>query len=1157
MNGNNYPFLKTLRLKGFKSFANTTTIHFSPGITAIVGPNGCGKSNLVDAIKWVLGEQGFKSLRSKSNEDLIFNGTDRHPSVNMAEVSIVLEGNSEVMISRRIFRSGEGEYFLNKKPCRLKDIKETLLNFGFGLKNYAIIDQGQVAHILEFSPIEKRRLLEEAAGVTKYRAKKEETLKKIEETRQNLLRLKDILNEVERQVKKLHIQAKKAKEYLKTKEDLYKVNVSLLLKRYKAKYNTLIEVKNKIAKLKEEKRVLKEKIDYFSKEKSSFEKELNVLEEELKRKEENFWEIKTEIKQLEVFFNNFEQQKHNFENQKESLERQKKLLLKDSEDIEKQLQEILKEREDLEKLISSAEKTKQMLEEEINDLIENLKKEHFILKQKITTLGYLKEKIIKFNIELKHIYRQKILKEEELKKSKEKLNKLEGQKRKSSQILEKISNQIKILNKKLETIEEEHKKLQNFYEKAIEKKQRWQKAILRLEEAAIKFKSRLKNAKSWLNNYQSASPPEKDMKAAIDIINDAHGLEDAVEAVLRLKASNGWLINDLSRALEIKNRHSETHFSLILLSPFKISFSLPKIGIPLLNCIEIKKDYLLAAHRLFGNVILVNEFSKTLLNYSNLIFVTPKGDILTTEGILHKGFSQGTLKEYLFQKRICDFLEKAIKAIENKLFYLREKLKRLKENIKHSNETLKQIKIEIENISWQKRKLKEEEIKQNEFLKYASLQKEEIEKKIIEYTEELKHYEIEIKDKQNFLEEKKKELKDLEEEISLLKERIREIEITKQKKEKDLNKFLWEVNTGEKRLKKLIKEKQRLEQKKEKLFFQQKECEKGLSEIKKQMSFLINEYEIKKKEFNNYQSEEKDINVLIKELKEKKEGILKQIETVNERIKRCQINMQKLIEEIKNYELSNSKLAGEIDVLKERLNKEYNLSETTSPPIDLLEAELEEKKVFLEQCLLKMEGVNLGAIDEYEEIKERYEFLKNQERDLKTSLHDLEKAIKTIDKTSLNLFSSTLNEVNQKFCSLLKSIFGEAKGEIFFTEPNHPLSSGIDFKVKLPGKRVTHHLLSMGERCLISLIFLFSLYFVKPSPFCILDEVDAGLDERNLKYLCKLFLKLKEQMQLIIITHKRATMEIANQLIGITMEEKGISRVLSISLEEKRDVKVV
>ncbi|MDL1971211.1 MAG: chromosome segregation protein SMC [Candidatus Desulfofervidaceae bacterium] len=1153
--------LNALKLKGFKSFARPTTILFSPGISAIVGPNGCGKSNLVDAIKWVLGEQGLKPLRSKTAEDLIFSGTDKRPPLSMAEVSLILEqltnpAPAELMITRRVFRSGENNYLLNKHKCRLKDIREMLLNAGFGLKNYAIIDQGQVAQLLEFSPLEKRRLLEEAAGVTKYREKKEETLRKIEETKQNLLRLEDIIVEVETQVRKLSLQAKKAKEYLDIKEMLNKVHLSLLLKTYHTKEITLKEKTNQAEALKQKQAELGSQYQNLSKELEKTKQAIAITQQRLKEQEQSLWEIKTNIKQAAFMLDKLDEQKRDYEKRVATLKRRKEQLIAETEELSKQKEGIVQEIVTLIDQIATTQKAIQSLQSEIVLIEDKIKKNKPILKEKTRILDEIKQHLVKIDAELEHfIHEQRRInqqREEEERRSAE----LENKTKECVKKIENICINLERVNAKIEALKSRQKTARQNYDTLLSKTQRWQKALLKLEEASIRFKSQLKTVKLWLERHRPGQVLGADeaMGQIMDIITDARGLEDAVEAVLRLKTGAGWLVKDLNSALKILSTQPAQKLISLVLLDIKISPCLPSAdnipGTPLLDIIQVKEEYKSLGTRLLGNVFVVESLPQDLSACpTNVMFVNPEGKILTGEGVIHRGHSQGILKEYLRQKKLYAHLEKQLKSLEYKLPLVKKRVEETKAKLKQEELFLKKAEEEIAYYKKERDKLKELEIQQREFLKYASLQKEELEKKLLEIKKEKEYIE---KKNQNRKEQKvklKEELKRLEAETQSLKHAIKETLDLKEEKDRLLHQYTWKNQEATKKKEYLEKEKKRLEKHRQELEVQNEEVLAELEEMANRKTMMERQRKDAEENINRYKTEETKLKQIIEELKQNLNSFSEQKKKTIDKIKDLEIKIHALTEKLRGLDLEISKLTGEKDILKERLQKEYSISDKISsllPPLDLPETTLEQKKVELQNKLEKIQTVNLSAIEEYEQISERYDFLKSQKKDLKNSLKDLERAIKKIDNLSVNLFLSTLEAANQKFQALLQFVFGESQGEIYLIEPAHPLTSGVEFKVRLPGKRVKHHLFSMGERCLISLIFLFSLYFVKPSPFCILDEADAGLDERNLDRFCNLLHQLKTQMQLIVITHNRATMKAADQLIGVTMEEKGISQIVTI-----------
>jgi len=1156
-------FLKTFRLKGFKSFAQLTTLHFSPGISVIVGPNGCGKSNLVDALKWVLGEQSFKSLRSKGSEDLIFSGSEKAPPLNMAEVSVVLEqhNTSEIMLTRCVFRSGENRYLLNKKHCRLKDVKEALLNMGFGLKNYAIVDQGQIAYLLEISPLEKRRLLEEASGVTKYQEKKEETLRKIQETKQNLLRIEDILGEVENQVKKLTNQAKKAKKYLELKKILEKVNLSLLLKNYQVKTDNICEKQKQIEEWKREKGKIEREYKLILKQAEALRTSISTAQQTLGRCEQSYWQINNEINQLKGILISLDRQKDILNQQKQTIRKREADLHLAINQVKESCKEIEAETATFTNKIEKTQRLINAINNEIADLDQENNRNIPVLRSKSEILEKNKAEMIKFKAEIEHLLGRRDFLIQEKQKMEKWQRQLENNQKQCLKELEDVDYKLGVLKKEIINIKQNQEQLSQRCQEIRQKKHQWQKAIIKMEENLIRSQSRLKTAKLWLESHQPKQkmPADKDISSIMDIIIDANGFEDAVEAVLKFKTGNGWLIKDFSTALKIlKQSFLKEPFSLVLGDLANTQSSLPQNLEPkkyLLPLIRIKERYLSLGQRLFGNVIVVQTLTQDLLNiHPNIIFVTPQGEILTSEGVIYKGYSQGILKEYLSQKKLYIQLQKKVGILKRHLSQVRTRFETLKIELTQLEKFLKEAEREVEKYKKQQDGIREKEIKQKEFLKYTFLQKEQSQKRINEIIKTLESIQTTIQQRKRCLKKAEKSRGALEEELRRLRKKVEEIKMLKVKKTQCLNEYISQTREMESKKRFFLQERKRLIMEQQNLITRQRELKEELKGIENQEMILEKEQKEKKQRVTKADNKEKKLLTTINALKEEINRVLREEEAIKRKVSLFQSKKQELSQKINLYELEVSKLTGEINILGDRLQKEYgilSLENSLPPPLEWGVENLEHKRIELESKLQAMSNINLGAIEEYENITQRYNFLKDQRQDLKSSLRDLEKAIKTIDRTSVKLFLTTLQKVNEKFCSILQFVFGGAKGEITLLEPEHPLSSGIDFKVRLPGKKVTHYLLSMGERCLISLVFLFSLYAVRPSPFCILDEVDAGLDSQNLRCFCDLLLQLKNQMQLIVITHNRMTMQTADAIIGVTMEEKGISQVFSLSLDKE------
>ncbi len=1154
-------YLKTLKLKGFKSFAKATLISFSPFISAIVGPNGCGKSNIVDAIKWVLGEQGYKPLRSKTAEDLIFSGTTNYKQASMAEVSLVFERPQnplpqEVMVTRRVFRSGEGNYLLNKRICRLKDIKEMLLDIGISSKSYAIIDQGQVTSLIEFSPLEKRCLLEETAGIAKYRQRREETYQKIEETKQNLQRIEDILKEVETQTRKLASQAKKARQYMDLKKALKDIEITLIFQQYQEKKESLEKIKTQTRALFQEIELLEKGHLELIKSLKDIEPQTEFLNRKINSKEKELLEIQVQIKETKLRLKALLEKVESYKRQKTVLEKKGQALELERTRVEEGRKKIGEEIGTIEFKTKQFENEVEKAKSLLIQIKASLEKQIPELKAKQRQKDEGKKDLIKIESELDYIKRQEKRIDQEYIQKAAKLNKLLKEKQIKEGELERISQCLREKEYQKANLKGRKEVIVKEIDKLFDKISRWNKAIINLEESLTRFKSQLKTTRFWLKNHQPQSRPSQTLGQVFDMIEDASGVESAVEAVLEYKTKGGWLIKDFKEALKISQEES---FSLIPLNfPFSLNQTKSEIGCPLMQRIKVRPQFESVAQRIFSNVILIEEISLEFLP-SSFIYVTPKGQLLTPEGILYWSQTSGILKEYLKQKALQKRLQGLVLGFDKRLSQIKMIFSKFKERHSEQERFLKEVFKEINCIEGELRHLRERRIKESEFLKYAGFQISELEKRITGIKierEKLLRLREELLQRQGIL---KTQNYELSQEINKIRQKIDKIELIKRQKEELLRRYEWQNKEMHEKREFLLKESQRLE-------LRQTEIEKELEQIISDLSEIENFLKHVSLEQDRLKRDMTQFSQRAEEIQGEIELAQNQLSKVSDQKKKLAQEAQVLkakIEDKKNQiQLLERQIAGlkaEKEIFRSRLLKDYQLDpeEISIECQGLNKKELEAQRKSLQTQLERLGHVNLSAIEEYEEIRQRYEFLKTQKQDLINSIKGLQRAISEIDQTSTKLFLATLQVANEQFQKLLQFVFGEAQGEIYLTDPSHPLSSGVDFKVKLPGKKVRHHLFSMGERSLISLAFLFGLYFVKPSPFCVLDEVDAGLDERNVERFCNLLRRLKEAMQLIVISHHRRVMEEADRLIGVTMEQKGVTNIISISLSGEGNVQVV
>ena len=970
---------KRLELIGFKSFSEKTVIEFQAGVTAIVGPNGCGKSNISDAIRWVLGEQSVKSLRGSSMEDVIFNGSALKEPLNLAEVSLTLSNETralaidydEVTITRRLYRSGDSEYLINKNTVRLKDIHEMLMGTGIGTESYSIIEQGKMDLILNAKPEDRRTIFEEAAGITKFKSKKKEALRKIEQTDQNLLRVGDIIEEVRRQISSIERQAKKAENY-----------------------------------------------------KIEFEK-LKSLELSVASKE----------------FLSFDQKKRDRDGELESLKSAESEITVLTDSIE----QILDEK--TQALDSANQSLQEAQSKEVNASAEIRRNQDRVLLDR-ERIGELTER------------RENLLKQIELSKRR----------------AEEFGAEYENLNREFETIQREEAEGLSFLSSV-------EAEFASMDQFAQSSSSEAESARFKLLDIANKKAHHQSELAKIHA--ESHGLEMRLK---RLKEEEESVLKEI--------RETEESFGV---SSSEASAVERRIAGPMLRS-KIK------------------EFKDKILSIFRLMTAKPDAGSASPE-------------ETELDSEIHRFAEEVMSA--------QGQLTAEQSRMQFFGETRKKLEERLALISGEARGLlNEEEALKNrqagEEVGSVSIQEEE---KAL--NESLERIDSSFKEKAGQREALI---------VRLTETRSKQGHCTakREKIEKDKTWILESKINEELQLLRFEKEAEEANTKKEGLESEDASLEEDLSRLSISRDEILKQTE---------------------KLRSSREEVVLEINELN----RSKGEKFKILEEAKNkvhaYELQNAELRYEMDRIKERIYNTYQvdilvqveIANTNAAAAEALEggAELniEEAKASIQTLkdkLSKMGPVNLVAIQEYDEMKERYDFLTKQQQDLNQAKDDLHKAILKINRTTKEMFVETFASIQKYFSEYYKLLFAGGSAELVLLDENDVLESGIEIIARPPGKKLQNiTLLSGGEKALTAVALMFSLFKVKPSPFCVLDEIDAPLDESNVDRFCTVLKDFVTGSQFIVITHNKRTMNLADAMYGITMAETGISRVVSVRFAEK------
>ena len=1180
-------YLKKLELQGFKSFADKTVLEFMPGITSVIGPNGSGKSNISDSIRWVLGEQSMKSLRGSKSMDIIFAGTENRKSLGFAEASLIFDNTdgalpieySEVVVTRKIYRSGETGYYINKTPCRLKDVLELFMDTGIGKDGYSIIGQGKIDEILSNKSEDRRHIFEEAAGIVKYRARKEETEKKLEQTKLNLLRINDILSEIEQNLEPLKNQSDKAKRFLSLKEELKEIEIGLFLYNIEKYKQTLTEIV-------EDEEIMNSTLNQ---EEGKLEK-ISILKEELKtsideltleiEKTQNIgFESQHEIERLN---SEISVAKTKIENNAENIERFETEIKENAERI----QQLKEEKEQKNKRKESLKQNKERFEKELKEKEEELKRVTEKLSGKELEIE-TKKRIVEQNTEEKYEYQTQIstlnANQENCEKRKKQLtqeisatiSELDNTRFKKEEIskgFQKIQNERNQLLSSLEEISS-RKKENDAKVKDFEIRINNLLNEMRIKDSKLKFlietekekEGYIKSVKDLLKACENIKELGSGMNGVLaNIITVPEEYQVAIEMCLGASLQNivTETEQDAKKLVEYLKENNLGRASFLPLTAVK-GKRLEKIkskekgiiGIAS-DLIEFDKKYEQIVLNLLGRTVIVDTMQTAISvakseGYSYRI-ITLQGDIINPSGLMTGGSVSKKTVNILGRTREIEKIEKELKELKSKI----EKIEKEKEDYIASNEDL------IEEVQSFEESIKEIEITYaTEKQRVVSIDEniERLSNRLNKAREEVTNIESQIEKIIQEKSEKEIKIKTLIEENSMLSKEINEYAQSNKENQKyidDLNVDITDlkisVSSFDESEVSIIEVEERIQEEIDK----NKESSMNKAQQIEQINIDI---ENLKQEIQK--SEEKIIKIreAVKNSGETIEKLKNQRAEKNQKISKKeeeQTAQFKLIEDLKSQivKLDVKKTKTEED-LNEVINKmwdEYELTPNVVKDYKKPEnvANTQKRVNGLRSDIRDLGSVNVDAIEEYKNLKDRYDFMCEQRLDLENTTAKLRDVISEMTGIMKEQFKAKFELINQNFKEVFSELFGGGKAEIKLADETNILECGIDITVQPPGKKLQNMmLLSGGEKAFTAIAILFAILKINPAPFCVLDEIEAALDDVNVYRYAEYLKKFSNNTQFLIITHRKGTMEAADTVYGVTMEEKGISKLLSMKLK--------
>jgi chromosome segregation protein len=1179
--------LKRLEISGFKSFRDKVVLDFASGVTAIVGPNGCGKSNVVDAIRWVMGEQRVKALRGKKMDDVVFNGTQDAAPVSMAEVTMTLMANgqsfpgayaemAEVAITRKVVVDGDSDYYINRVPCRLLDVREFFMGTGVGARTYSLVEQGSVANMVEAKPEDRRLFIEDAAGVSKYKNRKDSAVRKMEATKVNVQRLNDIIKEVKSQLNAISRQAKRAEQYKEIKQRLKETDITLTLQNY-------AQLVEKGSSLQAARNDMQDRDDGM---RANLEAKESVLEEMKARLLENDELINKGQQELYKNKNSINIKENNIEFSRRKIADAASRKQKDAAEIDLTLAKkvnLLQEIENLQKTTVDAESRIAALKAEQDE--GQYKIQELITVDKDIN-GQLEEKkiiyidVVTEKAKLRNMMSTLTKNIDDLKKREERENRdIEEDKRRLTELTVKLQS----INEALSRDQEEFLRLlerkettADEFEKAKADLQALEERIAEIKEESSVKTSRLNSLREFQEAYKWSNEGIKEIiekqeshdkfyGVVADHINVPREYEAAVEAVLGdklqyvvvksqedgVKAIDYLKNYHLGRGsfvpVELRNHAAETYTAGHL-----------QEAEPLLRKVNCHEDFQQIADCLLGDVLI----TPTITSGINLwkqngfrgTFVTPDGDTISPNGVLTGGSGSAVEKSLLSTKREIAELEKDVAVLAPELAAQLDQKKKLISLIAQWEEELSQIKNRVHQL----------EIDVNGRKKDGERFNDE-ERRIRQTIAALEF------NRQNI----KAEGADAEEKLRTISREI----LNKEEEEKALNEVIVLFNARREQSRAAIDEQEREITGKKVLLAaleEKKDADlRAMLRLQNDISALENDVQIKKEEIvacdqqltslaQTIEAEQAALVELYRNLALLEAGLAEkqaaknredeQLKTQENEIREAKKQLDDLRSQINEMEMKCREVVLHGENLKAAVAEKHNvvLEDLLAEFTRIDEEKLAELRSMLENDKQKIDNfgeVNLLALNEYEELDKRYQFLSAQISDLNASLSSLERTITRINKISRSRFAETFAAVNACFKDVFTHIFPGGRGELLLTDENDLLETGVDIAIQIPGKRAQNvSLLSGGEKSLAAIALIFAILMYRPTPFLVLDEVDAALDDANTNLFNRLIKDVASKSQVVMITHNKSTMEVADSLFGVTMQKQGISALVSVNL---------
>lgn len=1182
-------FLKRIELAGFKSFADKTEMEFVRGITAVVGPNGSGKSNISDGIRWVLGEQSAKSLRGGKMEDIIFAGSDSRKAVNYGEVSLTLDNEdhalpldfSEVTVTRRVHRSGDSEYLINKQTCRLKDITELFMDTGIGREAYSIIGQGRIEEILSTRSEDRRGIFEEASGIVKYKSRKKEAGRKLDETEQNLLRIHDLITELEDQVGPLKEQSEKAIRFKELREQLKHQEISVYVHQIEGIHTAWQTGNAQLETLRNEQLQLSTVVSAHDAKLESGRSALRQLEEQIEKQQEELLRFSEAYEKSEGYGELLKERRRNLENNREQLLQTLGSVGERSADRQKELAGLeskLEQSQAALKVLREQLSQEETRLEGVADGISQSREEK--LKSALLELMNL---MAQARNEIRYADQQKETLERRMSRSEEEGDKwtvrqaelLVAQKKLKDKITE-LGQELSDLRSGYITESGQSGTRQKLLEETQSGLRKWEQK----REAQVSRHETMKEMQDDFDGFMlgvkevlkgSRKGQLKGVHGAVaELIAVPEKLEMAVETALGASLQHVVMDDEsVSRQaiafLKQRQLGRATFLPLDVIRPRQISGSdrgmvegadgFVGIGSELVSY-EDKYSGIIGS--LLGNVVIAESLEQANKIAARCQYrfrvVTLEGDVVNAGGSMTGGSQHKKNNSLLSRKRQLDQLSSEIAESERQIVKLKQGIVKLREEQESSAAKMEQLRRDGD-----EKRLEEQRMAGD--LKQLEQELRHVVEQVESAGLERSGFESEVRGLEETRIQATAELARLESEEKKAHEDIRNAESARKASEtekEELQSKLTSMMVAEGKLdQEIFSLEEQLRRMRQDAGSQDKELRQSrnlLNTIEQDLATNATEDVRQKEDLNSYLLKKEGTAKALDFARAERAALSRKLELEEGETKDQRQALRSVEDRLRSTEVSVGRLDVELDNILRKLSDDYELSYELAKqrypvPEDVPAAQADVQR--LKRSISALGEVNLGAIEEYQRVHERYSFLSEQKDDLVEAKTTLYHVIREMEEEMSKRFKQTFDAIRREFGTVFSKLFGGGRADLMLLDPEHMLDTGIDIVAQPPGKKLQNlQLLSGGERALTAMALLFAILQVKPVPFCVLDEVEAALDEANVVRFAQYLREFSEQTQFIVVTHRKGTMEEADVLYGVTMEEGGVSKLVSVRLED-------